>query len=377
MTASRRVRKLPARDVTPPILRAMVDLLPYVTIAMPCLNEEDYIEECIRCVQAQDYPRDRIEILVADGGSIDATREILHRMSKDDPRIHVVDNPDRIQSAGMNHMIKRSRGEVIVRMDVHAEYASDYVRKCVEVLEKTGAENVGGAQRARAKTWFQRALTAALDSPLAVGGAKYRSADNEGFVDTVFLGAFRRRVFEKVGLYDPRAVTNEDADINQRITSSGGKVFLSRDIVVHYYPRDSFKSLWRQYFKYGQGRARTLLKHGRFPSVRPAIPFLMVMTEGLLLLTSPLHPFSSWTLGAYALATGAEAVRVGRKAGASAIPIVWAIFPTLHVAHGVGFANGLVKYTLAKDWSEPERLGVIGIGASSASTNGAHEPSTA
>jgi len=344
---------------------------PFVTIAMPCLNEEAYIEECIRSVQAQDYPRDRMEILVADGGSIDATREILHRLSKEDPRIHVVDNPERIQAAGMNQMIRRSRGEIVVRMDVHAEYANDYVRKCVEVLEKTGAENVGGAQRARAKTWFQRALTAALDSPLAVGGAKYRSADNEGFVDTVFLGAFRRRVFERVGMYDPRAITNEDADINQRILESGGKIYLSRDIVVHYYPRDSFKSLWKQYFKYGQGRARTLLKHGRFPSIRPAIPFLMVVTEGVLLLTSPLHPFASWSLGAYALATGAEAIRVGRRAGPAAIPAVWAIFPVLHVAHGVGFANGLVKYKLKPDWSEAERVDPIAYGVT---TNGAHEP---
>jgi succinoglycan biosynthesis protein ExoA len=343
--------------------------VPFVTIAMPCLNEEGYIEECLRCVQAQDYPADRMEILVADGGSIDATREILHRMGSDDPRIQLVDNPDRIQSAGMNRMIKRSRGDVIVRMDVHAEYAPDYVRKCVEALEKSGAENVGGAQRARAKTWFQRALTAALDSPLAVGGAKYRSADNEGFVDTVFLGAFRRRVFEKVGLYDPKAVTNEDAEINHRIIESGGKVFLSRDIVVHYYPRDSFKSLAKQYYKYGQGRARTLLKHGRFQSVRPAIPFLMVMTEGLLLLTSPLHPFASWSLGAYALATGAEAVRVGRKAGIAAIPVVWAIFPVLHVSHGVGFANGLVKYKLKPDWVEPETLDAPAV--AHAGTNGA------
>jgi glycosyltransferase involved in cell wall biosynthesis len=336
---------------------------PLVTIAMPCLNEEGYIEECIRSVQAQDYPRDRIEILVADGGSIDATREILARLATDDPRIVVVDNPDRIQAAGMNAMIRRSRGDVIVRMDVHAEYATDYVRKCVEALERTGADNVGGAQRARARTWFQRALTAALDSPLAVGGAKYRSAENEGFVDTVFLGAFRRAVFETVGLYDPHAITNEDAEINHRITESGGKVFLSRDIVVHYYPRDSFKSLAKQYFKYGQGRARTLLKHGKFASIRPALPFLMVVTEGALLLTSPLHPFSAWSLGAYMIATGVEAVRVGRKAGALAIPIVWAIFPVLHVAHGVGFANGLLKYKRAPDWSEPELLeaGILGV----------------
>jgi succinoglycan biosynthesis protein ExoA len=347
---------------------------PTVTIAMPCLNEEGYIEDCIRCVQAQDYPKDRIEILVADGGSMDATREILDRLAKEDARIRLVENPDRIQAAGLNAMIRRAKGDVIIRMDVHAEYQADFVRKCVEVLEKTGADNVGGAARAKARSgaggWFQRAVCAALDSPLAVGGSKYRDADNEGFVESVFPGAFRRKVFETIGLFDPRAVTNEDAEINQRINESGGKVYLSREIVVRYYPRDSFRALAKQYFKYGQGRARTLLKHGHFLSLRPAIPFFMLAGETLLLLTSPWHPFSGITLGTYAVVTGAEAWRVGRKAGKLAVPAVWAIFPVLHAAHGAGFAVGLVKYTREPDWSAPEKLGVVEVGHAGA-TNGA------
>jgi cellulose synthase/poly-beta-1,6-N-acetylglucosamine synthase-like glycosyltransferase len=308
-------------------------------------------------VEEQDYPRDRLEILVADGGSMDATHEILDRLAKADPRIKVIDNPDRIQAAGLNAMIRRAKGDVIIRMDVHAEYQHDFVRKCVEVLDRTGADNVGGAARAKAKNWFQRALCAALDSPLAVGGSKYRDSDNEGFVESVFPGAFRRKVFETVGMFDPRAVTNEDAEINQRINESGGKVYLSREIVVFYYPRDSFKALAKQYFKYGQGRARTLLKHGHFLSVRPALPFLMLAGETLLVLTSAWHPFSGVTLGGYALLTAAEAVRVGRKEGPLAVPVVWAIFPVLHVAHGAGFAAGLAKYLREPDWAEPEKLG--------------------
>lgn len=297
---------------------------------------------------------------MADGGSADRTRAILARLAAEDPRIRMIDNPERIQAAGMNHMIRASRGDVIVRMDVHCEYGRDYVRKCVEVLERTQADNVGGAQRARAKTWFQRALCAALESPAGVGGVKYRGADNEGFVETVFLGAFRRTVFETVGLYDPRAITNEDAELNQRIHDAGGKVYLSREIEVHYYPRDSFRALAKQYFKYGKGRARTLLKHGKFLSVRPAIPFLMVAGGSALLATSALQPLTPFAFGLYALATGVEAVRVGAKVGARAVPIVWAIFPVLHVSHGVGFAAGLVTYALARDWSEPETLRATG-----------------
>ncbi len=334
--------------------------LPFVTIAMPCLDEEVHIEACIRSVAAQDYPRDRMEILVADGGSSDSTRAILAHLAEEDPRIVVIDNPDRIQAAGLNEIIRRSKGDVIVRMDVHCEYAKDYVSKAIEALERTGADNVGGAQRARGLSLFQRALCAALESRLGVGGAAYRSPDNEGFVDTVFLGAFRRRVFETAGLYDPKAITNEDAELNQRILAAGGKVYLSKDVVVHYFPRDSFTKLARQYFKYGRGRARTLLKLGKFPSLRPALPFLMVVSGAALLATSPFQPVTPFAFGAYALATGVEAARVGRKAGWAAVPIVWGIFPTLHVSHGLGFAVGLVKYGLQPDWEEPEHLSPLG-----------------
>lgn len=328
---------------------------PSVTIAMPAYNEEHYIEACIHSVQQQDYPKELIEILVADGRSTDKTRDILARLALDDPRIRVIDNPERLQAAGLGKMVKAAQGDVIVRMDVHCEYAPDYVRKCVETLEQTGAENVGGAQRAKAKTGFQRALCAALTSPLGVGGAKYRSEDSEGFVDTVFLGAFRRKVFESVGLWDPKAITNEDTELNQRILESGGKIYLSRDIVVHYYPRDSLKTLAKQYYKYGRGRARTLLKLGRFTNIRPAIPFLMVVGGATMLALPPLWPLAPAAFAAYALATGAEAVRVGRD---TSVPTVWSIFPTLHVSHGIGFAAGLVQYLRNPDWpAEPEKLG--------------------
>jgi glycosyltransferase involved in cell wall biosynthesis len=330
------------------------DELPLITIAVPSFNEEHHIEVCLRDLLAQDYPREKIEILVADGRSTDRTREIIARIAAEDSRVTLVDNPEKLQSAGLNEIIRRARGAIIVRADVHAEYAKDFVRSCVEVLEETGADNAGGAARAKAKTFFQRALCAALASPLGVGGSSYRDPDKEGFVDTVFPGAFRRRVFERVGLFDPRAITNEDAELNQRIVESGGKVYLSRKIVVHYYPRDSIMKLASQYHRYGQGRARTLLKKGKFLTLRPAVPFLLVSSAALLWTTAP--PLGLLATTAYAAMTFVEAVRVGRVAGASAIPVVWAIFPVLHVAHGTGFARGLLRYGRAPDWTDDERL---------------------
>ncbi|MEO8701204.1 MAG: glycosyltransferase family 2 protein [Kofleriaceae bacterium] len=328
-----------------------------VTIAMPAFNEEHYIEACIASVQAQDYPAELIEILVADGRSTDRTREILSRLAAVDPRIRLVDNPAKLQAAGLGLIVKQAAGDVIVRMDVHAEYAPDYVRTCVETLERTGADNVGGAQRAKAKSAFQRALCAALESPLGVGGAKYRSAESEGYVDTVFLGAFRRRVFETIGLWDPGAITNEDAELNQRILDSGGQIYLSRDIVVHYFPRDSLKSLATQYFRYGRGRARTLLKLRSIPTVRPLLPFFMVTGAAALVLMPPLWPLVPAAFATYALATGAEAVRVGGKLGLGAMATIWSIFPAIHASHGAGFAAGLLQYLRTPDWpAEPERV---------------------
>jgi succinoglycan biosynthesis protein ExoA len=320
---------------------------PFVTIAMPALDEAGYIEACLRSVQAQTYPADRIEVLVADGGSTDGTRQILARLAHEDTRIRLVDNTARIQAVGLNRILEQSRGEVVVRMDVHCEYAPDYVEKCVEVLARTGADSVGGAQRCRGETSFQKAVCAALRSPLGVGGAAYRNPEKEGFVDTVFLGAFRREVFDRIGPWDPLAVTNEDAELNQRLIAAGGRIYLSREIVVHYSPRDSLRALARQYLRYGQGRARTLAKHRRFLTLRPALPFLAVATEALLLAALPVTLAGLYIGAAAVLAAGVEAVRVGASGGATRILLVWIILPVIVVSHGIGFGVGLLRHVAA------------------------------
>lgn len=329
--------------------------LPFVTVAIPCFNEERHIERCIEDVFAQDYPADRMEILVGDGMSTDRTREILGDLAaRSNGRLRVIDNPRRLQAAAMNEMIAVARGDIIVRMDVHARYATDFVRQCVAVLEETGAQNVGGSARPLAESGFQRAVCAALGSKLAVGGSAYRHPDAEGFTDTVFPGAFPRHVFDVVGMFDPNAITNEDAELNQRILRAGGRVYVSRRIVVHYFPRDSYSGLAKQYFKYGKGRARTLLKHKGLPTIRPMVPFFFVVGSAGLVATSAFHPLTPVAFGLYGAACLFEAVRVGRKHGWATVPVVASIFPVLHVSHGIGFAVGLVHYALHRDWPEQE-----------------------
>jgi glycosyltransferase involved in cell wall biosynthesis len=317
---------------------------------MPCLNEERFIEGCLATVREQTYSAERIEILVADGGSTDATRAILGRVSGQDARIRVIDNPDRIQAAGLNRILEEAKGDVFVRMDVHCEYASDYVEKCVSILERTGADNVGGAPRSRGETPFQKAVCAALKSPLGAGGAPQWNPDNEGFVHSVPFGTLRRDYLRSLGGFDPRAVTNEDAELNQRVIAKGGRVYLSPEIVFSYYPRASFTGLARQYFRYGYGRARTLVKHRGLLNPRPAMPFLAILTGLFSVTVLRGSGVASALAVVYAFLSLLEAYRVGHKDGLHVTLLTWLVFPTMLIAHGTGFGVGLVRYVLAPDW---------------------------
>jgi cellulose synthase/poly-beta-1,6-N-acetylglucosamine synthase-like glycosyltransferase len=334
------------RLIVPPL-----EARPLCSIVIPCLNEARDIEAVVRGAMEQRYPPQQLEILVADGGSTDATREIVARLAEEDPRVQLVDNPGRFPSAGMNAGIRRARGAVIVRMDAHAAYAADYVLASVEALQQTGASNVGGAARARHRSTFQRAVSAALSSPLAVGGSAYRDATREGFVETVFNGAFRREVIDHVGLYDERARANEDAELNQRIIEAGGRVYLSRAIVAFYYPRTSLRGLAVQYLGYGQGRARTLLRRRRLLSARPLVPFAAVTIFAVLAVFAALVPGTAWLLAvACELYVGVLLVEAARLAATDLrfFPLLLAIFPVMHAAHGLGVWEGLFRFAGVK-----------------------------
>jgi len=328
--------------------------LPLVSIVLPTWCEEKYIESCLRSVLNQKYPIFRMEILVVDGLSPDRTREIVKRMSTEFPQIRLLDNPERLQSFGLNRAIQASHGTIIIRMDAHSEYGPDYIRTCVETLRRTGADNVGGPQRPKARNFFQRMIAHGLGSRLGTGGAPCRHDGKDGFVDTVFPGAFRRQALQRVGLFDPGAITNEDAEINQRIIASGGKVYLSSSIECYYFPRESVTSLFIQYFRYGRGRARTVLKHGQILRLSSFLPFLFFSAIVGLLALSLLLPQAAWGAAGlaalYATALVAEGVRVATKtewACAALLPIV---FATMHLSHAAGVAWGVLYYSHNPDW---------------------------
>jgi succinoglycan biosynthesis protein ExoA len=200
---------------------------PVVSIVLPCRNERDHIESCIRSILMQEPPLGGFEVIVADGMSNDSTREILERLAEENACLRIIDNRCGIVSTGLNEAIKAAAGKIIIRMDAHTEYAPDYVRRCIAVLEETRADNVGGPWLAKGTGLIGGAIAGAFQSSFAVGGARGHNATYEGIVDTVYLGCWPREVFDRVGLFDEELVRNQDDEFNLRLTRAGGKIWQS------------------------------------------------------------------------------------------------------------------------------------------------------
>lgn len=270
-------------------LRVSSKNLPTVTVVIPTYNERLHIDQVVRGFSLSTYSQ-LIEILVADGGSTDGTQEIVREMSPLDSRIELLYNRDQIQSAGLNLAIEAARGEVILRADAHSEYAPDYLERCIEVLLESKALNVGGAQRHVAKNRFQAGVTLAVLS-LLNGGAKYHNWDYDGWADTVYLGCFWKSALLEVAIANPRGevfdttqVANQDAELNLRLVErSPQAIYVSSKIQVWYYPRSTWRALYKQYFRYGRGRYLTALKHPDSFPFRSKIPFATLVGLGLAL----------------------------------------------------------------------------------------------
>jgi hypothetical protein len=327
---------------------------PFVTIAIASNEDEARIEACLRCAFAQDYPRDRFEIVVADAMSMDATRERVLSLGASDPRVRLIDNLDRTRASALNAIIKTGRGEIVVPMDPGGDYAKTHVSKCVEALSSTPAEHVAIVPRTAGRTLRERALSAVQTTRLAFGAGAELARGSDPM--PAVIGSVRRRVFSRVGLYEPAATVEEEVELARRIAKSGGGVTVRRDIVVHKREATSFKELFEQHFALGRSRARRAVKERSLTSIRALAPLAFVLGVGALVATSSIQPLTPFALAAYALATGAAAVRVGRSEGIVTIPIAWAAFPVMHLAHGIGFGAGAVRSVVKPDWDAAPTL---------------------
>ncbi|MGC9962679.1 MAG: glycosyltransferase family 2 protein [Acidimicrobiales bacterium] len=305
---------------------------PAVTVGLPTLNEERHIAACLDAVVAQSYPA-VVEILVADGGSRDRTREIVAQYP--DERVRLLENPRRIRPAGLNVAIAAATGEIFVRVDARTLLARDYVARCVEALQTSKAAVVGGPMRYTASTAAERGLREAMTSRLGAGPAPFRREEGEArFVDTVYLGAYRLETVRALGCYDEWFGGNEDAELAFRAQRAGG-VFLDPAIFSTYAVREGLGPLWRQFRRYGTARAVTIRKHPSSLSGRQlAVPALALAIAS---------PWRKPVVAAYVAAVGARALMEVAQEGVTEGLTMGAALPTMHAGWAAGFFEGILK----------------------------------
>jgi glycosyltransferase involved in cell wall biosynthesis len=305
----------------------------------------------LEAVRRQSYPLERIEVVIADGGSNDGTRRVITDYADAHPelRLKLVDNPKRVIPAALNTAIDQASGEVVMRLDAHSEPTPDYVVRCVETLDRTQAANVGGVWEIQPSqpTWVARSIAAAAAHPLGAGDARYRISGAEGPAETVPFGAYRRDWLDRVGDFNEELLTNEDYEYNVRIKQQGGVVWFNPSVRSVYFARANLSQLGRQYARYGFWKARMLLRHPTSLRWRQALPPLVALSTAGLLVGGLFAPLALGALAiewaAYATVLGLaglrEAVRHRSSSLAVGLPLALA---TMHLSWGAAFWWGLL-----------------------------------
>jgi succinoglycan biosynthesis protein ExoA len=321
---------------------------PPVSVVMPVLNEERHLEEAVGRVLEQDYPGE-LEVVLSIGTCKDRTEEIADRLAEADKRITIVPNPTGKTPAGLNLAIAEARHDIIVRVDGHGVLTPGYIRRAIEVLDQTGADNVGGVMAAEGRTPFEQAVACAYRSRLGLGASTFHQGGKAGRAETVYLGVFRRTALQRVGGFDESMHRAQDWELNYRIRKTGGLIWFSPDLSVTYRPRSSIAAVARQFFHTGQWRREVIKRHPETASKRYLAPpvAVVVLTLGTVLGIVGLATGSSWlVLGflaplVYALGLIAGSLMEGRYLPWKALfwlPIVCA---TMHITWGLGFLLGL------------------------------------
>ena len=322
-----------------------------LSVICPVYNEEKYIIKCIDSILDQDYSKNDLEVFFVDGMSTDNTRLIINQYIDKYPFIHLLDNPHKIVPYAMNLGIKHSKGDVIIRLDAHALYPSNYFSKLLNGLKKYNADNVGGICKTLPTDTSSKAIAIAeaLSSPLGVGNSMFRiGAEHDIEVDTVPFGCFKREIFDKIGLYDVELIRNQDDELNARIIQAGGKIVLLSDITISYFARDSYNKLYKMYYQYGLYKPLVNRKLGSPATIRQFIPPLFVLYLILGLIFSCIIPYL-WIiyiipLLIYILLNGLFATILAKKHKrlGLTIHVPFAIF-TIHFGYGIGYWYGLYK----------------------------------
>jgi len=309
-------------------------MLSFVSIIIPCRNEEKFIGKCLDSISRQDYPKENLEVLVVDGMSGDKTREIIKEYSEKYSFIKFLENPNKFTPFALNIGIKNAQGEVILRMDAHAGYEKYYISKCVKYLRESGADNVGGVMKtlpSKNTVWAQ-AIAISLSHPFGVGGSQFRKGtDNPKWVDTVFGGCYKKEIFDKIGLFNENLIRSQDMEFNLRLKEAGGKILLHPEIVSYYYPKSNLKDFFLHNIKDGIWAVYPL-KFVKIPlRLRHYIPLIFILTL----------PLSVWP---YILLSLFFSAKISfREKDVRLFFIMPLVFGARHIGYGLGSAWGIVK----------------------------------
>lgn len=323
---------------------------PAVTIILPMRNEEKWIAACIESILRQDYPRDRMEVLLVDGMSTDRSREIVSEYAQRHPFLKLVDNPERIQVTALNAGIRAATGDYVLRMDAHSQYGDDYVSKCVYYAQKTRAENVGGpvVTCPGADTLMARCIARITSHRLVVGGSAFRTTNKAQYADTCVFGTWRRELFDQIGLFNEALVRGEDNEFNSRTMRYGGRIFMTPEIRIRYFNQATLRGLMRQAYGNGVYHILTMVANPAAFKVRYFAPFAFVLWLTFFGLLSLVHwAFLIPLLGAcaaYALAAVAVALQIGASDDWRLALYVPPCMLGYHVAYGVGTLAGVVRF---------------------------------
>jgi glycosyltransferase involved in cell wall biosynthesis len=322
-----------------------------ISVIAPMRNEGENVDHFVADLARQDF-QGGLEILVADGNSTDDSVERIRNAAwAAGLNLRVLPNPAEWVSQGLNACIREARGDLIVRLDIHSRYPDDYLRRCAELSEQTGAWNVGGRLVPEGVTATERAVACAMDSPFGGIGWTRGAGNGHGPIetDTVTFGAFRPEAFAQAGLYDETLIRNQDDEFNVRLRDAGGRIVLDPQITVMYRPRGSIRRVWRQYYEYGLWKVPVMLKHRRVLTLRSMAPLAFVLGTVVLVAATLRFPSARRLLllqwGAYAAAAvvfGARSLQ-DRGEPMELLPRVVAAFPAFHLGHGSGQVVGWLR----------------------------------
>lgn len=325
--------------------------LSFISVVVPLKNEARFIKKCIDSILDQNYPSDKFEIIIVDGGSTDGSIDVVKKLAETNSKIKLLGGLGINCPAGMNIGIREAKDDLVSKVDAHGYIAPDFLRmnsKYIELYEDQGVKCVGGPIVPIAESLISKANVYARSSVFGVGTGVNTQDGEPRFTDTVQCGTYKKDVFDKVGLFDETLQFGEDEEINWRIVKAGYKIFSTPEVKFFYYPRNSFKRLYKQYYNYGFARVKVIRKHPDFFKIKHIVPSAFVVSlfaAGMLaMFNNSFIAIFFGIVGSYIIGSLVSSTLISKERGWRYFFVLPVSFTALHFGYGLGFLKGTVEY---------------------------------